>query len=260
MTTPNTPIVNAGELYVSGFSITVSGTNSLGISPGMARDSTNTNDLSVSGNGETNLLMSRVGLNGLDTGVLVASKFYAVFVIGDSTKYLPTGYLISLSVNSPVLPKGYDMFRRIGWARTDSSAINTRLYQYGGGLYRKYYYEVPLTILTGGTAGTFSAGTVDLSTSSFVPPLYLENPAPTKELEALIGIVYTAALAGNTAEFALANAASIPMLRFGTGVAGVQIDTLQVPTVSFPGGMNFRYRVAASDSLTLTICGFTDVL
>jgi len=259
MTTPNTPIVNAGELYVNGFSLDTSAANTLAIESGMARDSTNSNDLSVS-SGSTSLLMSRVGLNGIDTGVLVANKFYAVFVIGDSTKFMPTGFLISLSSTSPSLPKGYDMFRRIGWARTDGSAINTRLFQYGDGVNRKYYYEVPLTILTGGTATTFSAGTVDLFTASYVPPLTLEAPIGKKESLATVGIVYTAAAATNTADFALLNGTATPMVRFGTGVAAVQIGTMEIPTISFTTGMNFRYRVVAGDALTLTICGFTDLL
>ncbi len=96
MSNPNTPIVNAGVKYVNGLSLDQSSTNLLNIDVGAARDSLNQNDI-VSEN-QILLNMASLGVNGLDAGTLLANKYYAVFLIGDSTKNKPTATLISLSM------------------------------------------------------------------------------------------------------------------------------------------------------------------
>lgn len=253
---PETPIVNAGSLYINGFIIAATGTV-VTVGRGAARDSTNTNDLIVSST--VNLInLATNGANGLDTGALVANRFYAVFVIGDSTRYKPNAFLASLDPVNPVLPIGYDMFRRVGWARTDGSAVLSRITEYGDGLTRFYYYEVPLTILTAGNATTFSAGFIDLTTSSFVPPLQLLSAEADPIIN--INLSYTPNSAANVAEFALFNSPLAPMVRFGTGVAAVQVGNVNVPTF-LTSVASIRYRVSsASDALTLTIVGFQDLL
>lgn len=65
------------------------------------------------------LNLSTSGANGLDTGVLAASTWYAVWVISDGAT---TAVIGSLSATAPTLPVGYTYAARIGWIRTDSSA------------------------------------------------------------------------------------------------------------------------------------------
>lgn len=60
-----------------------------------------------------------VGANGLDTGVLAASTWYAVWVIWNGTT---TAGLLSLSATAPTMPAGYTYKARTGWIRTDASA------------------------------------------------------------------------------------------------------------------------------------------
>lgn len=59
------------------------------------------------------------GANGLDTGTLAASTWYAVWVISNGTT---TATLLSLSSTAPTMPSGYTHKARVGWIRTDSTA------------------------------------------------------------------------------------------------------------------------------------------
>lgn len=73
----------------------------------------------VASNGNHALSMAASGANGLDTGTVAASTWYATYVIRkpDGT----TASLASLSATSPTMPSGYTYKCRTGWIRTDSS-------------------------------------------------------------------------------------------------------------------------------------------
>ena len=58
------------------------------------------------------------GANGLDTGTLSISTWYAVWVIWNGTT---TAGLISLSATAPTMPSGYAHKARVGWVRTDGT-------------------------------------------------------------------------------------------------------------------------------------------
>ena len=248
MTNPNTPIVNAGVKYVNGLSIAQAGSNLLQIDIGAARDSLNENDIVSS----TSLFlnMNRIGINGLDSGTLLASRYYAVFLIGDSTKNNPTASLASLSMSNPILPSGYDIFRRIGWAPTNSGGVNARMIQTGEGTYRKYITddESP-TLITAGTATNFGAGLINLALINF-PPI---------ETDLIVGVTYTPALAANVLEFGPLGG-SLPSVRFGCGVAAVQVGVLNIPSGPSASSVTARYRVQAGDTVTIVLNGFTDPL
>ncbi|WP_313314558.1 phage tail protein [Stutzerimonas nitrititolerans] len=59
-----------------------------------------------------------VGTNGLDTGLLLASTWYSVWVIWNGTT---AAGLLSLSATAPTLPAGYKHKARLGWIRTDAT-------------------------------------------------------------------------------------------------------------------------------------------
>lgn len=248
MINPNTPVINAGTKYVNGLSINQLNTLVLGVDPGAARDSLNLNDIISPTNLTIN--MDRVGINGLDSGSLIANKYYAVFVIGDSTKNNPTASIISLSSGNPILPVGYDIFRRIGWAATSPSVNNVRLSQYGDGTYRRYISDDPLqTLITNGTATSFGTGIINMGLFNF----------PAIETELLFNVTYTPALPGNLLEFGILGG-SQPAVRFGCGVAATQVGVLTVPTIIINSVVFTRYRVAAGDTVTIVLNGFTDPL
>ncbi len=59
------------------------------------------------------------GANGLDTGTIATSTWYALYVIWNGTT---TSGLISLSATAPTMPSGYTHRARVGWIMTDGTA------------------------------------------------------------------------------------------------------------------------------------------
>jgi len=254
MTIPNNPIVNSGLLYINGLQISDTTdsstlTKKLFLMPGMARNSTNIADITLS----STITMDgeQVGANGTDANPLIASTFYAVYVIGDSTGYKPTGGIFSLSPNAPAIPAGYDMFRRIGWILTDSSANILPFWQYGNAQDRTYYYDNGINALVGGVSTTF----VPVNLSPSVPPI---------STEVLFQVAYTASVATHIAKFITFGSGSPSSLisTFGYGVAAIQNGMLTVPAQLQSAGVNpsILYKVEAGDALTLITSGYKDYL
>ena len=155
----DTPIVNAGLKYINGLTLSRTDDEIVAIAAGDCRDSTNVNDITV----DDALAVSNIvsGVNGLDTGTVAADTFYAVYVIADSTKYKTTAGILSLDVDSPLLPFGYDMFRRVGYVKTDGTSDFLEFRQRGVGSDRWMWYDVAIaTDITAGSSATFAA--VDL--------------------------------------------------------------------------------------------------
>lgn len=113
------------------------------------------------------------GVNGLDTGTVVANTWYYLYLISDGT--LVRG-LFSLSATAPTLPSGYTYFTRIGAVRAGASGYLLQTLQYGS----RVQYVVTtgsntpnLPIIAQGALGVYSSTTptyVAASVSSFVPP------------------------------------------------------------------------------------------
>lgn len=243
----NTPIVNAGTLYVSNLQLSRTGSQTISIAAGAARDITNKNDIIVSSaqtvNGAT------VGANGVDLAVLVASSFYAVYAIGDSTGYKAGAGILSLNTTSPLLPSGYDMSRRIGWVLTDGSANILMFYQYGSNEARTYYYDVAISALSGGSSTTFA----NVSLVASVPPI---------ACLAIMSIDYVAAGSGGLAHFLpFGSSATNGIVRYNTGGTGAaEWTSLEIPTALNSGVPTIQYKVSSSDSLTLLTAGYRDNL
>ena len=90
-----------------------------------------------------------------------------MFVIGDTTGVNATDALLSLSATAPTLPAGYDVFRRLGWLRNDSSSNIRMFLQTGTGRTRWHWLDIGgiLRVLTNGSAIVFT----NVGLSSFVP-------------------------------------------------------------------------------------------
>lgn len=260
MTTPNVPIVNAGLLYVNGFGIARTAAKQITMQLGAARDSTNTNDIVLGPTSATPdepttpavpvvINGATVGVNGVDIAVLVASSFYAVYAIGDSTNHQPTAGLLSLNATTPSLPYGYDMYRRIGWVLTDVSANILIFWQYGSGSGRTYYYDVGITALTAGTSATYA-------------PIVLTASVPPISTEVLFLATFTANAATDLAHFLpFGSTATNGIAEFGYGSAAVQVGMITVPSALNAGVPTVQYKVtSASDALTLLTAGFKDTL
>ena len=113
-----------------------------------------------------------VGANGLDTGVLAASTWYAVWVIWDGAT---TAGLLSLSATAPTMPGGYTHKARIGWLRTDSTANKYPLSFLQAGFFTQYRVAsgsnvLNLPIMVSGVLGSCGIPTWSaVAVTKFVP-------------------------------------------------------------------------------------------
>jgi hypothetical protein len=247
------PIVNQPSLYVTNLECAQSGTLTLQLNTGAARDSTNTNDLILTTPQQISVAVS--GVNGLDTGTIAASTFYACFIIGDSSNKKPTAGLISLSATTPTLPFGYDIFRRVGWTYMNSSAQPVKFWTMGTNESRTYYYNVSsqIAILTAGTATSFA-------TVSAAPAVPISNPQGTTE--ALFNLTYVSASSANEVDFGIVVAAGpFKLLTVSNGAASTTIQPIWLPVRLNAGVPAIAYQTTSgSDAVTLTCAGFRDYL
>ena len=244
----NNPIVNARIKYVNGLEMAWVDTTHFTLNAGAASDSTNVDDIILPAL-VTNTISS-VGVNGVDVAVAIASTFYAVYVIGDSTEYKPTASIISLSGVAPSLPSGYDMFRRVGWILTDSSSHVLKFWQYGHNSARDMFYDTGIATPAITTSTTY----VSESLAAGVPP--------SSVVEAYLKVDYTPNSATNTATFApFGSTASVGMVIFGYGVAAAQQGMLTVPTALNATAPSITHKeTSASDTLVILVAGYQDSL
>jgi|SRR6267154_1006969 len=165
MAVQSIPVENQPFLYVNGLVVSNNATTpntKVNLSAGQARDSSDSMDIVLSA--AVVIDTAVIGdPNGLDQGVLLASKVYAIYVIGDSTNKKQPAGLISLASNStPLMPFGYDSYRLVGYAVSDSSVHFLKAYISGNNNFRRFVYDAPLaTSVTAGTSATYAA--IDLS-------------------------------------------------------------------------------------------------
>jgi hypothetical protein len=174
------PIVNLPSLYINGGVVSNDATTPhtiLDIAAGQFRDSNNMIDMVLgdflnegygTDNSVTRLNAAVNGINGLDTGSLATSSIYAIYVIGDSSNKNPTGVIASLASNSvPLLPFGYDSYRKIAYWPTQSGSAYWAVGYYTPSSIgvRRFYYDAPiaLTLASSGAATTYSAGATALT-------------------------------------------------------------------------------------------------
>lgn len=173
MSQVNIPIVNAPYLSVDGLQIAVVSDETATVQAGRARNSSNENDIILEAAVTLNNLDN--GLNGLDTGTVAADTLYALYVVGDSSNNNDPGVVMSANQSSPLMPVGYDMYRLIGYLRTDSTSDFLLGYWSGSSNERIFMYDAPIA-----TAVTAGASTTDAPVilTTFVPavaglPVYM---------------------------------------------------------------------------------------
>ncbi len=225
---PQIPVVNAGALYVSGMRLSNNATTPntlLNVAAGACRNSTNENDIVIS---EAVVISTGSrGALGLDSGTIANNTLYAVYAIGSSSNQIGNGQpyseypgvaMLSTNFTTPVLPQGYDMFRRIGAVRTNGSAAILAFQQVGSGESRHMHYDVALaTSITAGASATYVA----VATSGLVPAIdtdvdFLTVFTPTAGDDTVnlsysgVGTVGQAVMSGSVAAVAKAGVLSCP--------------------------------------------------
>ena len=252
---PDIPIVNGPNQYVSGLRVSLPGATptaasaTLNISAGEARDSTNLNDIileAASSPATVDITLSGVG--GLDTGVGAINSLYAIYIIGDSTKFRETAGLLSRNHTAPILPFGYDMVRRIGVARTGGTVVFLPFNQSGTDQTRSYTLDDKISLVAAGTGTT--PQTVDVS--EFVPHI---------NTSILLNIVFTANTVASRAKFNLFNEAINENYNFGTGAAATQYGVIEVPVSTISDVTRFLWELTdGGDAINIFLQGYNDHL
>ena len=126
-----TPATN-GFVDARSVNISYASVTSLSVNFGNLVVNSNTSSIAINNSSTYTLNLSTNSLpNGLDTGSLIASTYYYVFAIYNSTTST-VATLASISPTAPTLPTGYTYFRLIGLFRTNSSSQIDPLYNQNG--------------------------------------------------------------------------------------------------------------------------------
>lgn len=241
---PNTFQANTNNLYMINLNMYFDSVSEISIIPGSARDSANVSDITLTNAVDVNAAIN--GLNGLDTGALVANRFYAVFVIGSSSSEV-FGGLMSLSNTNPLLPAGYNIFRRIGYVLTDNTSQIIQFLQVGSNRDKRMWYLNSFRVLTNGTSPT----PVAVHLSAAIPNFYANFRSFSVAINATFQVQLTPAAAGNSVLLRPSGYGSNSFAIMSGDVAGVvHVDNIDCPvTYNGAGSMSVDYEVAGSVSL-----------
>lgn len=242
---PNNTIVNNGLLYVTGLDLAVTGNTSMTMQAGQARNNTNINDIVLSS--AVTLDATIVGANGLDAGTLAVSTFYAIHVIGSSTFAAPSAMLLSLSATNPYLPLNYDMFLRVGFVKTDSSANILAQWWDGHSADRQVWYDAPIEQFSGGTSTTFSATS-------------LVGEVPLNPTTIIIQGVFTPNAAGDFVSFRPTGSSSTNGITPYTAESTTAATFQCMARVGQSAGTPYLDYLVSAGSLALYIAGYVDHL
>ncbi len=288
---PMTPMVNAGLLYINGLQLSWVSNTEISVAPGQARDARNINDIfspeiprpPFDGFDQSNVLhyaldssalsvpqaisvlSTFVGAGGLDEGVIGNNLLYAVYVIGSSAggdpssrnDYVPTSAILSLNDDQPILPVGYDMFRRIGYVLTDGGGLIIQFAQVGDGSDRWMMYNSAIVtdIALAENAGTAA---VDEAPINMRSSTFLSIPADAMMVKMLVK--FTAKVAADSVFLQPFGAVdeSYNAIYTGAVVDIALYSVLDCPCDSL-GRMNY-WVSNADDGITLSVQGYMDSL
>lgn len=188
-----------------------------------------------------------VGLNGLDTGVLLASKVYLIYLVSDPVTQQVTGAIASLST-TPILPFGYSAYKLIGYAVTDSSVHFLKGYwTAGNSTARLFMYDAPqATAVTAGAATTATG----VALTTLVPSV--------DNLPVWLYTDMTPSAAGRTLSLTPGNATGIAVKLTGQ-VATVHVTAnsqvlsqlvAAVPTI------NYLWSAGGGDAVAINVAGY----
>jgi hypothetical protein len=235
---------NLPNLYVNNLQLSWASATTLTVAAGQARNSTNNIDITLAATTTLNAAVD--GANGLDTGALANNTWYAIHLIGSSTNTVQPAVMASTSATSPLMPTGYDSFRRIGWALTDGSAQFLKFYVYGNATSRRYFWDAVVTELNAGASTSFA----DVDLASSVPP---------SSTLAVLNWKLVPATAGNISKLRVNGSSSTTTIQL-TGPVNAQ-PNVGIVTMNTDSSQVIEYLVAnASDALTLYCAGFEDFI
>lgn len=241
------PFANYPFKYVNDFLLSnnITTPNSIvDLTAGNCRDSTNT--FQIVSNDVININITNLGINGLDFGTVTTNALYCVYVIADAFNGLPPAGLISSSATSPVMPDGYNIFKLIGYVRTDGSSNIMKGYWSGNGTNRSFVYDLEIIALSGGAATSYTA----VSLSNKIPAI--------QNTMAYINIVGTPSAASRVLALQPYGATG-DFWSIGSQVATVLIfGGTQMPTRLNSGAPSISYKWTAGggDAVDIYVAGY----
>lgn len=183
--------------YIDGLVLSAASTTSIGISAGVARDSTNTIDITLASafTKTTSSWASGTAAGGLDTGVIATSTWYYVFGIL-RTDTGATDILYSTSYSSPTLPANYTKKRYIGAFKTDGSSHVVAFHQFGD-LIR---WDTPAVDFSGTATTTYQSVVLSVPPSATVIAFGNVNSANTfvTQIRPTFGLDTTPGISSNS--------------------------------------------------------------
>lgn len=245
------PITNEPSLYINNLQVTRTGNKTLAVASGQCRDSTNTIDINLTAPLALDATLN--GANGLDTGSLAASTWYAVFIIADFRGFEPTACLISLSDTAPIMPENFGALRKIGHVLTDGSSNILGFDTSGNQSTRFIQWLTPISVLSGGTQnGSFAPVNLSVGAPKSAAPVYLNiTYDPT-------GTTSTGSIrpTGSATAFG-----SCPIELKGNVAAVTYKDNMVkfLPRLA-TGNASLDYELTSGDSLSLSVAAFEDIL
>jgi hypothetical protein len=155
-------------LYKNNLQLAWASATTLTVAAGQARNSDNAFDIISSA---ITIDAAVSGVNGLDTGSLAASTWYAVLQIASDINTKRPGYLLTTLANfnagSMAMPLGYSIYDVVGYVLTDGSANILKFYVVGNGNQRQHYWDDAIKVLNDGT----SASLANITLTTAVPPI-----------------------------------------------------------------------------------------
>ena len=274
---PNIPIVNLGTLYVHGLGISPGALNgdnlttaTVTIAGGACRDNFDVSDMVLAASVSVNSALSGQ-VNGLDQGAVAIDTLYAVYLIADSRGYSPTGGLLSTNFAAPLLPGGYDSFRRVGCVLTAHAAARFKWFDQRSAVNstaRDMWYATNVLCLNAGASATLASFNLSAVGAGTAPQV------PITALKAYLLAALTADAGGTRlAIFAPQNTITIAnggaiAADPGTGevimsspASTVTTASLLVPTSVNAGLVRTYYAVSnTSAALSVQVQGYIDQL
>ena len=252
-----TAIANPVTATVSNLAITVTANNTLTVTADAAV-------LQNAGGGTVRVTSASVtintgtsGANGLDTGTVSTSLWYAVYLIRNTASGTTAG-MISLAYPAPTtLPSGYNYYARLGWVATDGSSNLLRTKQLG----KEVQYVVTATASSTSTGGNtphpIIVVTSTLGTFSLTSPVLAAVTAVGNGLAVPVTANIIKLVAANCYKTATpANLLLAPNINYGGTQNGPEGSTGQTYPVFLNTAVAYRISVSVSLLLEGTTIGY----
>jgi hypothetical protein len=265
---PNKDIIQEQVNYVRGLGLANDATSPLSkftVGAGACQDSTATNDMVVAA--ALTLDGAVLGANGVDFGALAGGSYltisssYAVYIIGDSSGFNDVAAIMSLDQSAPLLPSGYDMYRRIGWVFTNGAKELRAFKQYGKAETREYMWQEAYPVYN--AAAPVANETLDLDRTGDADQL-VAAPVAGK---VLMQVDFTPALATTGLDMQAYDAAPLAtgQQRWLPGVAARGIQMMEsftgvaetVPGTPKPA---LIWKADVADAAVISVVGWTEYL